>query len=78
MARNLLIGEKLRSARLSNRLTLAQVGKTVGVGHGSVAKWKRDENNPILEHLINLAELFDTSIHMLIAENLSAIAAIQH
>ena len=78
MAKNLLIGEKLRSARLSNRLTLAQVGKTLGVGHGSVAKWERDENNPTLEHLINLAELFDTSIHMLIAENLSAIAAMQH
>ena len=78
MAKNLLIGEKLRSARLSNRLTLAQVGKTLGVGHGSVAKWERDENNPTLEHLINLAELFDTPIHMLIAENLSAIAAMQH
>ena len=78
MAKNLLIGEKLRSARLSNRLTLAQVGKTLGVGHGSVAKWERDENNPTLEHLINLAELFDTPTHMLIAENLSAIAAMQH
>ena len=78
MAKNLLIGEKLRSARLSNRLTLAQVGKTLGVGHGSVAKWERDENNPTLEPLINLAELFDTPIHMLIAENLSAIATMQH
>ena len=78
MAKNLLIGEKLRSARLSNRLTLAQVGKTLGVGHGSVAKWERDENNPTLEHLINLAELFDTPIHMLIAENLSAIATMRH
>ena len=78
MAKNLLIGEKLRSARLSNRLTLAQVGKTLGVGHGSVAKWERVENNPTLEHLINLAELFDTPIHMLIAENLSAIATMQH
>ena len=78
MAKNLLIGEKLRSARVSNRLTLAQVGKTLGVGHGSVAKWERDENNPTLKHLINWPQLFDTPIHMLIAENLSAIATMQH
>lgn len=70
------IGDKLRSARLSNRLTLAQVGKALGVGHGSVAKWERDENNPTLDHLIKLADLFDTPIHLLIAENLSVIAAL--
>ena len=70
----LYIGEKLRSARLSNQLTLAQVGKALGVGHGSVAKWERDENNPTLDHLIKLADLFDTPIQMLIAENLSVIA----
>ncbi|MGB0998606.1 MAG: helix-turn-helix domain-containing protein, partial [Pseudomonadales bacterium] len=51
MTVELQIGEKLRSARLSNRLTLAQVGKALGVGHGSVAKWERDENNPTLDHL---------------------------
>ena len=72
----LYIGEKLRSARLSNQLTLAQVGKALGVGHGSVAKWERDENNPTLDHLIKLADLFDTPIHLLIAENLSVIAAL--
>ena len=71
---DLYIGEKLRSARLSNQLTLAQVGKALGVGHGSVAKWERDENNPTLDHLIKLADLFDTPIQMLIAENLSVIA----
>ena len=72
----LYIGEKLRSARLSNQLTLAQVGKALGVGHGSVAKWERDENNPTLDHLIKLADLFDTPIHLLIAENLSVIAVL--
>ena len=74
MTGELQIGDKLRSARLSNRLTLAQVGKALGVGHGSVAKWERDENNPTLDHLIKLADLFDTPIQMLIAENLSVIA----
>jgi transcriptional regulator with XRE-family HTH domain len=68
-------GERMRDARLTNNMTLAQVGKALGVGHGSVAKWERDENQPTLHHLVKLAELFDLPLHVLTAEKLSSIAA---
>ena len=74
MVSQLLIGERLRSARLSNKMTLAEVGEALGVGHGSVAKWERDENCPTLPHLIKLASLFGAPLQVLIAENLTGIA----
>lgn len=72
----LLIGERLRSARLSNKMTLAEVGEALGVGHGSVAKWERDENCPTLPHVIKLASLFGAPVQVLIAENLTGIAGL--
>ena len=67
-------GSNIRKARRSSHMTLDQVGKAIGVGYGSVAKWERDENTPTLEHITKLAALFQMPLSVLIAEELKGIA----
>ena len=75
MSEQKLLGSNIRRARRINNLTLDQVGKAVGVGYGSVAKWERDENTLTLDHIVQLAELFGLPLTILVEEKLTGIGA---
>ena len=75
MSERKLLGSNIRRARRINNLTLDQVGKAIGVGYGSVAKWERDENTPTLDHIVQLAELFGLPLTILVEEKLTGIVA---
>ena len=75
MSERKLLGSNIRRARRINNLTLDQVGKAVGVGYGSVAKWERDEKYTTLDHIVQLAELFGLPLTILVEEKLTGIVA---
>lgn len=57
---------KLKSYRKENGMTQEEVAEHLGVSRQAVAKWERGESLPDIESCIKLADLYSTTLDMLV------------
>ena len=60
------LGEKIRACRQEAGMSQEKVAELVGVSRQAVTKWEADQSAPHTEHLFRLAELFGTSVDLLL------------
>ncbi|MCI7055740.1 MAG: helix-turn-helix domain-containing protein [Selenomonas bovis] len=57
---------KIRELRENKKMTQDKLGKLVGVGRSTVAKWESGENLPRARQLISLANVFGVKVDALL------------
>lgn len=57
---------KIRELREHKKMTQDELGKLVGVGRSTVAKWESGENSPRARQLISLAGVFNVKVDALL------------
>jgi transcriptional regulator with XRE-family HTH domain len=62
------IGARLRNARTSQGLTLAQVAATAGLTKGFLSRLERDETSPSVATLVQLCQVLSVPVGALFAE----------
>lgn len=62
------IGARLRSVRLAQGMTLAQVAETTGLSKGFLSRVERDETSPSLATLVQLCQVLSLPIGALFEE----------
>ena len=60
------LGEKIRACRQKAGMSQEKVAELVGVSRQAVTKWEADQSAPHTEHLFRLAEIFGTSVDLLL------------
>ncbi|WP_040596752.1 LexA family protein [Parvimonas micra] len=55
-------GEKIKRLRKENRMTQAQLAKKLGVAPTTVSSWERNDNNPLMDNITLMAEIFDVPV----------------
>ncbi len=60
------LGERIKEQRKSCGLSQEKVAELVGVSRQAVTKWETDQSAPSTEKLFKLAEIFGTSVDLLI------------
>lgn len=63
---NINLAENIRRFRKARGLTQQQLADALGVTVGAVYKWEADLSSPDLSLLVELADLFDTSVDVLL------------
>ena len=63
-------GEKLRTLRNRQGLSLRQLSDMLEVGHSYIAKMERGEKTPNVAMVLKIARIFDVSTDMLIKDEL--------
>lgn len=63
------LDERIKTCRRSSGLTQEQVAEAIGVSRQAVTKWENGRSAPSTENLFRLAELFGTSVDLLLNEN---------
>lgn len=61
-----MIGETLRSLRMSNRYTMEDLANIIGVSRQSIAKWENNESLPDLLKCNELAKLYGVTTDAII------------
>ncbi|HIX09718.1 MAG TPA: helix-turn-helix domain-containing protein [Firmicutes bacterium] len=61
-----MLNEKIRSLRLSGRMTQVQLAKALGVSKQCVSNWENDNIQPSVEMLIRIARYFNVSTDFLL------------
>jgi transcriptional regulator with XRE-family HTH domain len=62
------IGAKLRSTRIAQGLTLAQVAESTGLSKGFLSRLERDETSPSVATLVQLCQVLSLPVGALFAE----------
>lgn len=62
------LGERIRACRQRAGLSQEQLAALVGVSRQAVTKWETDQSAPSTGNLFRLAEIFDTTVDLLLAE----------
>lgn len=60
------LGEKIRALRQNAGMSQEKVAELVGVSRQAVTKWEVNQSAPSTENLFKLAEIFGTSVDMLL------------
>ena len=63
------LGEKIKKLRGENKLTQADLAEKVHVTFQTVSKWEKDENEPDVSTIKELAKIFECSIDYLLSES---------
>lgn len=63
------LGERIRTQRQSAGLSQEKLAELTGVSRQAVAKWEADRSAPGTANLFRLAEIFDTTVDLLLAED---------
>ncbi len=61
-----MFGERLRLLRKSNRLTMEEVGRRIGIAKSSYAGYESEHRMPPLDKLQKLASMYDVSTDYII------------
>lgn len=61
------LGEKIKHHRQQARLSQEKLAELVGVSRQAVTKWESDQSAPSTQNLFRLAEIFGTTVDLLIA-----------
>ena len=62
----LIVGKRIRQARVLAGLTQEQLAEKIGISRTAVVRWESAETEPTLEHLISLTELLHVSADYLL------------
>ena len=60
------LGERIKEQRKSCGMSQEKLAELVGVSRQAVTKWETDQSAPSTEKLFKLAEIFGTSVDLLI------------
>ena len=60
------LGERIKECRLYAKLSQEKVAELVGVSRQAVTKWESNQSAPNTENLFKLAEIFGTTVDMLL------------
>ncbi|WP_148315696.1 helix-turn-helix transcriptional regulator, partial [Anaerococcus hydrogenalis] len=60
--RNIEARRKIKRLRKENRMTQAQLAKKLGVAPTTVSSWERNDNNPLMDNITLMAEIFDVPV----------------
>lgn len=60
------LAENIRALRRQHRFTQEQLAESLGVTPGAVYKWEAGVSQPELAIIVELADLFDTSVDVLL------------
>lgn len=60
------LGERIKECRQNAKLSQEKVAELVGVSRQAVTKWETNQSMPNTENLFKLAEIFGTTVDMLI------------
>lgn len=66
------LGERIKECRQNARLSQEKVAELVGVSRQAVTKWESNQSAPNTENLFKLAEIFGTTVDLLVASEDSA------
>ena len=61
------LGERIRTCRQKAGMSQEKVAERMGVSRQAVAKWEGDRSAPNTENLFKLAEIFGTTVDLLLA-----------
>ena len=67
------LGERIKEQRKNCNLSQEKLAELVGVSRQAVTKWETDQSAPSTEKLFKLAEIFGTSVDLLIKNNEQSI-----
>jgi len=56
-----LFCERLRELRKDNNLSIAAMGKIIGVSHATISRWENGEMLPCIDHLYTICKHFNIS-----------------
>ena len=62
------LGERIKTCRKNAKLSQEKVAELVGVSRQAVTKWEADQTAPNTENLFKLAEVFGTTVDMMLSE----------
>lgn len=62
------LGERIKQYRLNSKLSQEKVAQLVGVSRQAVTKWEADQSAPSTDNLFKLAEIFNITVDILIAD----------
>ncbi len=63
------LGERIKEQRKNSGLSQEKVAEFVGVSRQAVTKWEANQSAPSTENLFKLAEIFGTTVDMLLSSN---------
>ena len=63
------LGERIKEQRKKSGLSQEKVAEFVGVSRQAVTKWETVQSAPSTENLFKLAEIFGTTVDMLLASD---------
>ncbi len=66
------IGERIKACRKDAGLSQEKVAEALGVSRQAVTKWETGQSNPGTENLFKLAELFGTTVDLLLEKEATA------
>lgn len=69
------LGERIKACRQSAGMSREKVAELVGVSHQAVAKWETDQTAPNTKNLFRLAEIFGTTVDLLLTSEKEARSA---
>lgn len=67
------VGENIAKYRKEAKLTQQQLGNMVGVNFKTVSKWELNQNEPDIETIIKMSNLFHVSVDKLLGNSLENI-----
>lgn len=63
------LGERIKEQRKSSGLSQEKLAEFVGVSRQAVTKWETGQSAPSTENLFKLAEIFGTTVDILLASD---------
>lgn len=69
----MLFSEKLKQCRTENNLSQENVAEQLNVTRQAVSKWERGINEPDIETIIRLSDMYKVTIDQLLREDLSVV-----
>lgn len=63
------LGERIKECRQNAKLSQEKVAELVGVSRQAVTKWEANQTAPNTENLFKLAEIFGTTVDMMLLED---------
>jgi transcriptional regulator with XRE-family HTH domain len=61
------LGDRIKECRQNSKMSQEKVAELIGVSRQAVTKWEANQTAPSTENLFKLAEIFGTTVDMLIA-----------
>ena len=65
------LGERIKACRQQAGMSQEKVAELVGISRQAVTKWETNQSAPSTENLFKLAEIFETTVDMLLHEEAS-------